>query len=107
MESNNQDLSGGQRFLQTIGRLPGVLKVASLFYCLIDNRTPIMVRLSGLFALIYLIFPIDPIPDVLLFLFGLGVVDDAAVIYMAYKVAEEHILPEHREKALELFNLSA
>lgn len=59
-----------------IGSLPGVLNIASLYYCAVDASTPTFVRLFGLFALFYLAFPIDLIPDVLMLLFGLGALDD-------------------------------
>lgn len=92
--------------LQLIGSIPGVLNIASLFYCAIDNSTPTFVRLFGLFALFYLAFPIDLIPDVLMLLFGLGALDDIAVLYMAYRLGVSHITPEHRKKALYLFDLN-
>lgn len=92
--------------LQMIGSLPGVLNIASLYYCAIDSSTPTFVRLFGLFALFYLAFPIDLIPDVLMLLFGLGALDDVAVLYMAYRLGVSHITPEHRKKALLLFDLT-
>jgi len=93
-------------FIQYLGRAPGVLKLASLFYCVADPQTPWTVRAAGLFAAFYLIFPIDLIPDVLIFLLGLGVLDDVAILYMAYKMAESHIQPRHKQQALDLFGLT-
>lgn len=106
MNGNDEKLTAGMRFLQGFGRLPGVLKVGSLVYCMLDQKTPFMARGMGLFALIYLIFPIDLIPDVFGLLFGLGFADDAAVIYMAYKTAEQHIKPEHVQKARQFFHIN-
>lgn len=91
--------------MQLFGRLPGVLKVASLAFAMLDNKTPLIARASVLFAFVYFIFPIDLIPDFLAIIFGLGFLDDAAVFYMAYKAAEGHIRPVHEEKALRFFYL--
>lgn len=96
---------GQSNLLQWLGQVPGVLHFAALFYCMLDPETPMKVRACVLFALVYLILPIDLIPDVLLLVFGLGVVDDVAVVYMAYKMAEGHILPRHRSQARAFFHL--
>lgn len=93
-------------FLQHLGRFPGVVKVATMISCALDPETPWIVRVTGLFAIFYLIFPIDLIPDVFIFLFGAGLLDDAAILYMAYKTAENHIQPWHKAKALAFFNLT-
>ncbi len=105
MDGNEHNSTSSVKLLQTIGRLPGILKLTSLVYCLLDDQTPFMVRASGLFAFIYLVFPIDLIPDFLAIIFGLGLADDAAVLYMAYKAAESSIRPEHTAKALSFFHL--
>lgn len=91
--------------LQYLGRAPGVLKVATMIYCAVDPQTPWTVRAFGLFAMFYLVFPIDFIPDVLFLIFGLGVLDDVAVLYMAYKMTESSIKPQHIAKAHEFFQL--
>ena len=81
-------------FHQFVGKIPGVMPVTSLFYSAIDKDTPKGVRFFGLFALFYLAFPVDLIPDVLLIIMGIGALDDIAVLYMAYKFAQSHILPK-------------
>lgn len=88
-----------------IGQIPGVLEIAALYYCIIDNRSPARVRLVGLAALLYLLFPFDIIPDFLIAALGLGALDDITVLYGAYVFAKAHIKPSHREKARRLFNL--
>lgn len=93
-------------FLQFVGKIPGIMPTATLFYCAIDKETPMMVRYFGLFALFYLAFPVDLIPDVLLIIMGVGALDDIAVIYMAYKFAQSHIKPHHRQQALDLFQIT-
>lgn len=92
-------------FWQSIGRLPGILQAAAFFYCVIDPETPWTVKGAGIFALLYLMLPIDLIPDFLIILFGLGALDDIAVIYMAYNFGQSHIRPRHREKAEAFFGL--
>lgn len=93
-------------FHQFVGKIPGVVPVTSLFYCAIDKDTPKGVRFFGLFALFYLAFPVDLIPDVLLIIMGIGALDDIAVLYMAYKFAQSHILPKHRQQALDFFHIT-
>lgn len=93
-------------FLQFVGRIPGVMPVASLFYCAIDKETPKSVRFFGLFALFYLAFPVDLIPDVFIILMGLGALDDFAVLYFAYQFSKSHIQPKHRQQALDLFQIT-
>ena len=88
---NDKKSTKNYSFIQYLGRVPGVLKLTSLIYCALDPETPWSVRAAGLFAVFYLVFPIDLIPDVLTLLFGLGVMDDLAVLYIAYKWAEDHI----------------
>lgn len=105
MAVNRNKSSQKKGFIQILGRVPGVLKIATMFYCAIDDATPWTVRASGLFALFYLAFPIDLIPDVLILALGIGALDDVAVLYMAYKMTEPHIRPIHREKALAFFRL--
>jgi len=92
-------------FLRYLGRTPAILNLVSLFYCVADPLTPWTVRAAGLFAAAYVIFPIDLIPDFLFFLLGLGVMDDMAVLYMAYKMAQSHIQPQHIAKAKQFFHL--
>ncbi len=101
----NEKRDGKRGWLQSIGRLPGMVKLASFVYCVLDNETSWKVRAMGVFALLYLMLPIDLIPDFLIVLFGLGAVDDIAVIYMAYNMAQAHIRPIHHQRALAFFDL--
>lgn len=103
MEDHKREDKRG--WLQSIGRLPGMLKLAAFVFCVVDSETSWKVRAMGVFALLYLMLPIDLIPDFLIVLFGLGAVDDIAVIYMAYNMAQAHIRPVHYQKALAFFDL--
>ena len=71
-------------------------KAFTLYYCLIDKDTPMLVKSSIIVALTYFISPMDAIPDVIV---GIGYTDDASVIAAAYASVSAHIKPEHIEKA--------
>jgi uncharacterized membrane protein YkvA (DUF1232 family) len=101
----NSERGRGAGILRNIGRLPGALPVASLAFCAIDPLTPWQVKGAGIFAALYLMMPIDLIPDFLIIVLGLGVLDDVAVVYMAYNYAKAYIRPKHRQQALEFFGL--
>lgn len=71
-----------------------------LFYALKDKRTPLSAKLFIVLAAIYLVSPLDIIPDTFL---PLGLLDDAAIVpaifYFVYKNLPEDILAQFREKA--------
>ncbi|WP_251443935.1 YkvA family protein [Veillonella intestinalis] len=88
------------RFASGIGKNVAFLRRACiLFYCFRDPDTPKYVKAIIAGALGYLILPIDVISDRIP---GLGWVDDAAVIALAFKVANRSIKPMHREQAQKL-----
>ena len=74
-------------------------RAAILFYCFRDPDTPKYVKAIVAGALGYLILPIDLVSDRIPFI---GWVDDAAVIALAFKVANRFIKPMHREQAQKL-----
>lgn len=51
------------------------------YYLMLDKRVAFYLKIPVFLALMYLIFPIDLIPD--FFLFGLGYVDDLMLLYWA------------------------
>lgn len=73
-------------------------KVLCMYYCFIDPNTPFWVKLLIVPAIVYLISPIDAIPDFL----PAGFIDDASVITAAFISIEIHITEEHRRKAREV-----
>ncbi|KAF1680762.1 MULTISPECIES: YkvA family protein [unclassified Veillonella] len=88
------------RFASGVGKNVAFLRRACiLFYCFRDPDTPKYVKAVIAGALGYLILPIDIISDRIP---GLGWVDDAAVIALAFKVANRSIKPMHREQAQKL-----
>lgn len=71
-----------------------------LFYALTDKRTPLFAKIVAAIAALYLVFPIDLMPDAL---FPVGFLDDLAIVplslYLVYKILPENILKDAQEKA--------
>jgi len=79
-----------------------LLESALLLYSLlIDADTPIWLKSIAITALIYLVTPIDAIPD---FIPVQGFIDDLAVLTAAIASIKSQIKPHHRTKANDLFN---
>lgn len=76
--------------------LPIVEDVVAAYYCAMDGRTPLGVRLALLGALAYFILPADAVPDVVI---GLGMTDDIAVLGAVIRRFAQEIRPEHRAAA--------
>lgn len=68
----------------------------TLYYCLMDSKTPAWAKSVIIGALGYLIFPMDFIPDAIL---GAGFTDDWGVILGALSSVVAHVTEEHRVKA--------
>ena len=64
-----------------------------------DRRVPIYAKLAFALPLVYLISPIDIVPD---FLIGFGQVDDVALIFAGMKMLEmlspAGVVAEHRDE---------
>lgn len=88
------------KFKKVLNKIPFAKKVLSMYYCLLDSKTPNWVKVSVGGALAYFILPIDLIPDFIPFA---GYTDDAAVIAVTYKAVNEHILDAHKYKSEEFF----
>lgn len=70
-----------------------------LWYVVLDSDIPLKVRTMALAPLLYLISPVDGIPD---FIPNIGFTDDAAIIAAAIGALAMHIKYKHRAKAKEL-----
>jgi len=81
-----------------VGGLAQVVRTLRLVWrLLLDRRVPVFPKLIILGAIIYVVSPIDLIPDVIL---GLGQVDDVAIAFLAIalfiELCPRAIVEEHR-----------
>src|SRR6185503_13271529 len=69
---------------------------------LLDTRVPFSAKLLLPGAMMYLASPIDAIPDIFVTFFGVGLLDDLAIIVIAVRLfvalAPKHVVAEHLEK---------
>lgn len=86
-----------KRNAKKIGTAPVRTSIA-LFHCYRDPDTPKSAKVVIASALIYLISPIDAIPDLTPLL---GYSDDAAVLALAVKAVVDHMKESHWTKAKE------
>lgn len=88
-----------KNFMNKFGRkLPVVKQAITLFNVFADPKTPQYAKVIIAGALVYLVSPIDAIPD---FTPIFGLLDDLTVITTAIAQITVHILPEHSQKELE------
>ena len=88
---------------ETVGSIGGLLRHVRLGWRLWnDGRVPAWVKLIPIAGLLYLLSPIDLIPD--LMLPGLGEVDDVVVLLLALKafvdISPSGVVREHLESLL-------
>ena len=69
-------------------------EVSAMFLMLKDRRVPKTVKMEVAVSLLYFLNPLDLIPDLL----PSGLVDDAALLGVTWKVIQRHITEEHREE---------
>ncbi|MFC1481632.1 YkvA family protein [Candidatus Neomarinimicrobiota bacterium] len=82
-------LSDGKMLKETL------YQVAAMFVMLRDPAVPTIAKAEVIAALLYLLNPLDLIPDML----AIGLVDDIALLGLAWNHVKIHITDEHREKA--------
>lgn len=73
--------------------VPFLDEVVAAYYCALDDKTPMRVRMTLMAALAYFVLPFDAVPDILA---GIGFTDDAAVLMAALTALRRHITPAHR-----------
>lgn len=78
-------------------RLPFVLDAVAIYYCSIDQKTPLWAKGVALAALAYLINPFDTVHDLLPLL---GFSDDASAIAAALTAIGRHVTDEHKQLAV-------
>jgi uncharacterized membrane protein YkvA (DUF1232 family) len=73
--------------------------VRSLFFALLDRRTPWKARLVALAVVFYAIWPFDLIPD---FIPWIGWLDDLIIVplglWLAYRLIPDHIIADARRR---------
>ena len=81
--------------------VPFMDEVVAAYYCALDSRTPLRVRMTLMAALAYFVLPFDIVPDMLV---GIGFTDDIAVLMSALTAVRIHITPAHRAAAQRSLN---
>ena len=74
-------------------------KALTLYYCARDTDTPAWASTTIYGALVYLINPVDAIPDIL----PMGYTDDLAALTFALTTVAAHVKPEHKQRAKNTF----
>ena len=102
-EPGDLEVAGGPRrkrspFKVMLSMIPGVNTLYALWLYLLDDSGSDLHRLLILFALFYLISPMDAVPD---FLGPFGFADDAGVIFFLVKFIGSAALQPYRERAKE------
>ncbi len=82
-----------KRYLRQV---PMASEVTSMYFCLLDPKTPVWVKGVVAAALAYFILPLDVVPDLLPII---GLSDDVSVLTAAFTAVSAYITDEHREKA--------
>ncbi|PIQ09475.1 MAG: hypothetical protein COW71_06425 [Ignavibacteriales bacterium CG18_big_fil_WC_8_21_14_2_50_31_20] len=98
---NNADFS--TKIKKTVGKIPFAEDALALYFALLDNETPIWVKVIIVGALGYFIFPFDAIPDVIPIA---GYTDDAAVLFAAINSLSGFIKEEHHNKAKDFLRVN-
>ncbi|MFK5949333.1 MAG: DUF1232 domain-containing protein [Methylococcales bacterium] len=79
-----------------------LIESALVLYALVlDGDTPLWVKTLAISALIYLIAPVDAVPD---FIPVSGLADDLGVLVAALASLQSQVKPQHRKQAQNLFN---
>jgi uncharacterized membrane protein YkvA (DUF1232 family) len=97
-EKLNQDQARVERdfwgkLKATARKVPFIDDLAAVYFCAVDPKTPLKVKVILYGALAYFVIPLDLITD---FMPLLGFTDDAAVIYAAIRTVLPHINSQHR-----------
>jgi uncharacterized membrane protein YkvA (DUF1232 family) len=87
---------------QLIGNIQGMWVRLQLTWRLLnDDRVPVWTKIIPVIAFLYIISPLDILPDVLL---GMGQIDDFVVLISGLELFERmipvHIVEEHRQRLL-------
>jgi uncharacterized membrane protein YkvA (DUF1232 family) len=79
-----------------LSRVPGLTESVAMYYAMLDPDTPTLSKATIAAALLYLIDPVDVIPDTIPVV---GQLDDAGVVFAAFAEVYRNVKPEHLERA--------
>ncbi len=96
---NNKDFIA--KIVETLEKVPFILDVTALYFCLKDPKTPFFIKAQIVGVLLYFISPIDAIPDTIPVL---GYSDDASAVFLLIQNIADHITEEHYKQAQEFLN---
>jgi uncharacterized membrane protein YkvA (DUF1232 family) len=83
-------------------RIPFMDDVLALYYCAIDPKTPAKIRIVIGATLLYLVMPLDIIPD---FLAIIGYTDDITALMIVIKLVSSHVTQVHKDRARDRLGL--
>jgi uncharacterized membrane protein YkvA (DUF1232 family) len=86
---------------QFAGRLPFLRDAVAMYFCMLDQKTPLWAKAAIAASLGYFLMPVDAIPDVIA---GLGFTDDAGVIATTITTVLAVISEHHRQQADQFLN---
>jgi uncharacterized membrane protein YkvA (DUF1232 family) len=93
---NRVQRSFWRKLRRVMSQIPFAEDAVAMYFCALDQATPLRVRATLFAALAYFVIPADLVPD---FIAGLGYGDDASVIAAALALVASHITPAHRARA--------
>lgn len=80
-----------------MGQIPGLTEALAMYFMMTDDKVPWTVRAEIASALLYLVSPIDVIPEAEVG--PAGYIDDAAIIYTVFKRTLRHLRTDHFRQA--------
>jgi len=83
------------KIVNNLDKIPMIKDVIAAYFCLIDPDTPFPIKVAIVSTLVYLISPIDAIPDAL----PGGFADDAGVFIGILNLINDYITDDHRKQA--------
>jgi uncharacterized membrane protein YkvA (DUF1232 family) len=79
-------------------KVPFMADVVALYFCMIDDATPLLPRATIATGLVYFLSPWDTVPDMIPFV---GWTDDAAVIAGVFALVQKHVTHVHKRMAMQ------
>jgi uncharacterized membrane protein YkvA (DUF1232 family) len=80
------------------GKVSFIPDAVALYFCMVDQVTPIAIKATIAVALTYFVLPMDSIPD---WIPGSGLADDGAVVAFTLAVVQSYVTEAHRRSARE------